>query len=263
MIKRALTVAGADSGGGAGIEADLKTFTVLKVYGMTAITAVTAQNTIGIMGVMEVSPEMVYLQIKAVCEDIGVDAVKTGMLPNSEIVLVVSEALREFNIKNLIVDPIIISSSGYPLIKEDAVGMLINEIFPISLIVTPNIPEAERLTGININSVEDMEKAAMEIKEAGSKYVLIKGGHLGNGNVTDVLYDGKEFVHLRGRYFKDKNVHGTGCTLSAAITAYIAKGESVVDAVRKARQYIEGAIEKSFKIGKGNASPNHIWALPN
>ena len=261
MIKRALTIAGADSGGGAGIEADIKTFTVLKVYGMTAITAVTAQNTVGIMGVMEVSPEIVYLQIKAVCEDIGVDAVKTGMLPNSEIVLVVSEALREFNVKNIIVDPIIMSSSGYPLIKEDAIGMLINEIFPIALIVTPNIPEAERLTGMTIRSINDMEKAAKEIKEAGSRYVLIKGGHLGNGNVTDVLYDGKEFHYFKGRFFKDKNVHGTGCTLSAAITAYIALGYDIVEAVEKARKYIEGAIEHSLQVGKGNPSPNHIWTL--
>ncbi len=261
MIKRALTIAGADSGGGAGIEADIKTFTVLKVYGMTAITAVTAQNTVGIMGVMEVSPEIVYLQIKAVCEDIGVDAVKTGMLPNSEIVLVVSEALREFNVKNIIVDPIIMSSSGYPLIKEDAIGMLINEIFPIALIVTPNIPEAERLTGMTIRSINDMEKAAKEIKEAGSRYVLIKGGHLGNGNVTDVLYDGKEFHYFKGRFFKDKNVHGTGCTLSAAITAYIAHGYDIVESVEKARKYIEGAIEHSLQVGKGNPSPNHIWTL--
>jgi len=261
MIKRALTIAGADSGGGAGVEADIKTFTVLKVYGMTAITAVTAQNTVGIMGVMEVSPEIVYLQIKAVCEDIGVDAVKTGMMPNSEIILVVSEALREFNIKNIVVDPIIMSSSGYPLIKEDAIGMLISEIFPIALIVTPNIPEAERLTGMTIRSIEDMKKAAKEIKEAGSRYVLIKGGHLGNGNVTDVLYDGNEYYYFKGRYFKDKNVHGTGCTLSAAITAYIAHGFNITEAVEKARKYIEGAIEHSLQVGKGNPSPNHIWTL--
>ncbi|MFN3788160.1 MAG: bifunctional hydroxymethylpyrimidine kinase/phosphomethylpyrimidine kinase [Sulfurihydrogenibium azorense] len=262
MIAKALTIAGSDSGGGAGIQADLKTFTALGVYGMSAITAITVQNTVGVFGVHPVPPDIVYGQIKAVAEDIGIDALKTGMLFSQEIIEVVSQAIKDFNLNNLVLDPVMIAKSGDPLLKEFARKTLLEKLLPLALIVTPNIPEAEDICKMEIKSIEDMEKACKIIHSLGSKYIVLKGGHLEGDVKVDVIYDGKEFHYLKATSIPTKNTHGTGCTFSAAITSFLAKGESPIDAIKKAREYIQGAIENSLSLGKGHGPLNHTWNLP-
>ncbi len=258
-IPRALTVAGSDSGGGAGIQADLKTFTVLGVYGMSAITSITVQNTQGVYGVLDIPPHMVYDQIRVVVQDIGVDALKTGMLSSSEIIRAVAQAIRDFELKNLVVDPVMVSKSGDPLLKEEAKKTLVQELIPLALIITPNIPEAQELCGFEIRTLEDMERACKELIALGCGAVLLKGGHMQGEKSVDVLYDGKEFEYMEGRFIRTKNTHGTGCTISSAITAYIAKGLELRHAVLKAKEYIQGAIENSLPLGKGHGPLNHMW----
>ena len=262
MIAKALTIAGSDSGGGAGIQADLKTFTALGVYGMTAITAITVQNTVGVFGVHPIPPDTVYNQIKVVAEDIGVDALKTGMLFSEEIIQAVSQAIKDFKLNNLVVDPVMIAKSGDPLLKESARKTLLDKLLPLALVITPNIPEAEDICKFEIKNVEDMEKACKVIHSLGSKYVVLKGGHLEGDTKIDVIYDGKNFEYLKAKSILTKNTHGTGCTFSAAITAFLAKGENPIDAIKKAREYIQGAIENSLSIGKGHGPLNHTWNLP-
>ena len=259
MVPRALTIAGSDSGGGAGIQADLKTFTALGVYGMSAITSVTVQNTVGVYGVVDIPAQMVYDQIRVVVQDIGVDAAKTGMLSSREIISMVAKAVRDFGIERLVVDPVMVSKSGDPLLKKEAKQTLIEELLPLATLITPNIPEAQELCQFEINSIEDMERACVEIRSMGCKAVLLKGGHLKGEKVVDVFYDGKNFEYLEGRYIPTKNTHGTGCTLSSAITAYLAKGKDLLEAVRLGKEYIQGAIENSLNLGHGHGPLNHMW----
>ncbi|GBC89054.1 Pyridoxine kinase [bacterium HR13] len=259
MIPRALTIAGSDSGGGAGIQADLKTFTALGVYGMSAITSITVQNTIGVFGVYDLPPYAVYSQIKVVVEDIGVDAVKTGMLSSEDIVKAVAKAIRDFELKNLVVDPVMRAKSGDPLLKDSARKALMEELLPLALIVTPNLPEAQEMCGFKINNLKDMEEACRVIHSLGPKYVVVKGGHLEGDKKVDVLYDGKSFYHLEGKHVPTKNTHGTGCTFSSAITAFLAKGENPVEAIKRAKEYVQKAIEHSLPLGHGHGPLNHMW----
>jgi hydroxymethylpyrimidine kinase/phosphomethylpyrimidine kinase len=261
-IPKALTIAGSDSGGGAGIQADLKTFTAHKVYGMSVITSITAQNTAKVLGIKDVAPDFIELQLAAVATDIGIDAVKTGMLCNSAIIKSVAQKLKKYQIEKIVVDPVMISKSGTRLLEADAETSLIKDIIPIAYITTPNIPEAEVLSGIKISSIDDMKKSAEIIKDKGANYVLIKGGHLKfNKEATDILFDGTDFYEISTKWINTKNTHGTGCTYSAAICANLAKGIDVFDAVSNAKDYVTGAIQKSFNIGRGNGPLNHYYNL--
>ncbi|SHK36707.1 bifunctional hydroxymethylpyrimidine kinase/phosphomethylpyrimidine kinase [Thermocrinis minervae] len=261
MVPRALTIAGSDSSGGAGIQADLKTFTVLGVYGMTAITSITVQNTVGVYRVVDLPPEVVYEQIRVVCEDIGVDSAKTGMLSNAHTVKAVARAVRDFKIEKLVVDPVMRAKSGDPLLRLHDRHTLIEEIVPLAYIITPNIPEAQELCGFEIKNVEDMKEACISIHSLGARNVLLKGGHIEGSVVVDVLYDGKEFTMIERPRINTKNTHGTGCTLSAAICAFLAKGLPLKEAVLKARDYLQGAVENSLNLGKGHGPLNHMWTL--
>jgi hydroxymethylpyrimidine/phosphomethylpyrimidine kinase len=256
-VFKALTIAGSDSGGGAGIQADLKTFTVLKVYGMSVLTAVTAQNTVGVSGIQEIDADMVARQLDAVLQDIGTHAAKTGMLASSAIVTVVAERLRAYRVHRLVVDPVMVSKSGHCLLNEDAVSTLITALLPLADVVTPNVPEAELITGTAIRTVEDMERAALAIHRMGPRHVVVKGGHL-SGRAVDVFYDGRRFVRMDSPRIRTKNTHGTGCTFSAAITANLAMGRKELNAVRAARTYVLRAIERSFRLGKGHGPLNHF-----
>lgn len=260
IIPRALTIAGSDSGGGAGIQADLKTFTALNVYGMSVITSITAQNTQSVIGISDTSPDFVELQIDAVIGDIGVDAVKTGMLSNERIVLSVAKKIKQYGIEKLVVDPVMRAKGGDSLLKKEAEVALKDELLPLAYIVTPNIPEADLLSGIRVRSIEDMKQAAKKIAALGPKNVLVKGGHLdSNQEAIDVLFDGNEFHKYRAPRINTKNTHGTGCTYSAAICAGIAKGFHILDAVEDAKEYVTQAIRNSFNLGKGHGPLNHFW----
>ncbi|MEZ0290017.1 MAG: bifunctional hydroxymethylpyrimidine kinase/phosphomethylpyrimidine kinase [Sulfolobales archaeon] len=255
IIPTALTIAGVDSGGGAGIAADLKTFATIGVHGLVAVTSVTAQNTYSVIGIQDISPQMVELQIRAVADDMGVDAAKTGMLSNPEIVRTVARVVKEYGFP-LVVDPVIFAKSGARLLVEEAVDVLRRELLPIALVTTPNRMEAERLAEMKISSVEDAEDAAKRIsREYNVKAVVVKGGHLEGDKSIDVLYYNGSI-----RRFEMPRVegctHGTGCTFSAAIAAYIAKGFDVVEAVKRAKEFVYNAILRSYKIGKGHCPVN-------
>lgn len=257
---KALTIAGSDSGGGAGIQADLKTFQELKVFGMSALTAVTAQNTLGVQGVFPMEPEAVAKQIQSVGEDIGVDALKTGMLFNAEIIEAVSEKIKQFRWDKVVVDPVMIAKGGASLLQHEAVSAMKEHLLPVCLVVTPNIPEAEVLTGMSIRSMDDKKEAAKRIHEMGAKYVVIKGGHdEDTSNSVDLLFEGTEFELFSRPRLNTRNTHGTGCTFSAAIAAQLAKGASVYEAVSVAKEFIQAAIEEPLSIGKGHGPTNH-WA---
>lgn len=259
-VPRALTIAGSDSGGGAGIQADLKTFTAFRVFGMSVITSVTAQNTLSVLGVSDLPAGFVELQIDAVLGDIGADAVKTGMLSNKEIVSSVSKKIREYGIKNLVVDPVMISKGGDTLLDAGAREAMVSELFKLALIVTPNIPEAEEITASKISSLSGMKQAAEAIKSLGPEYVLVKGGHLENlPDAIDVFYDGHSHYELKAPRIDTKNTHGTGCTYSAAVCAALAAGFSPLDAVKEAKDYVTYAIMSSFDLGKGHGPLNHFW----
>jgi hydroxymethylpyrimidine/phosphomethylpyrimidine kinase len=260
MVYKALTIAGSDSGGGAGIQADLKTFQELRVFGMSALTAVTAQNTLGVQGVYPLSPEAVAQQIESIGTDLGADAVKTGMLFSAEIIEVVASKVKQFGWDRLVVDPVMIAKGGAPLLQEEAVSALKTHLLPISMVVTPNIPEAEALTGLTIRTIEDRKEAAKRLHELGVKYVVIKGGHDDDGEETvDVLYDGSEFFYFTSKRIDTKHTHGTGCTFAAAITAELAKGKTVQEAVQTAKSFIQAAISHELGIGHGHGPTNH-WA---
>ncbi len=259
MVPRALTIAGSDSGGGAGIQADLKTFTVLGVYGMSAITSITVQNTLGVYGIVDLPPQVVYDQIRVVVEDIGVDAGKTGMLSNEDIISAVARAVKDTRLEKLVVDPVMRAKSGDPLLRQSARDTLIRDLLPLALVVTPNIPEAEDLCGFEIRSIEDMEKACRKILSYGPSTVVLKGGHMEGDESVDVFYDGLGFEYLKGKFIRTKNTHGTGCTFSSAITAYLAKGQDLKEAVKKAKEYIQNAIESSLPLGRGHGPLNHMW----
>lgn len=258
MIARALTIAGSDSGGGAGVQADLKTFTVFRVFGMSAITALTAQNTCGVAGVYEIPAAFVRRQIDAVVSDIGVDAAKTGMLSNAGIVVAVAGALRDHHVKNVVVDPVMVAGTGAALLEADAREALLGELFPLATLVTPNIHEAETLAGGMITSVADMRQAARALQARGPRACLIKGGHLRGAPAVDVLYDGHALHELETPRLPAKHTHGTGCQLSAAITACLARGMSLLDAVRLSKRFITAAIAHGLAIGKGTGPANPL-----
>lgn len=259
-MKKALTIAGSDSCGGAGIQADIKTFSAHGVFGMSVITAVTAQNTQGVFAVQDISKEVIAAQIEAIFNDIEVDAVKIGMVSQIETINTIADELLKFRPKNLVIDPVMISKSGFDLLKPEAKNALIKRLLPLALLLTPNIPEAQVITDIDIVSIKDMENAALKLYEMGCKNVLIKGGHL-KDEAIDVLYDGNKFHYFSSKRIETKNTHGTGCTLSSAIASNLAKGYSVYDSVRLGKEYITTAIKHSFSIGKGVGPTNHFYTL--
>ena len=256
-----LTIAGSDSGGGAGIQADLKTFQALGVYGASAITAITAQNTIGVRAVHEVPASMIAAQIDAVAEDLGVDGAKTGMLSSAEIIATVADRVRRWGFESvLVVDPVMVAKSGDRLLREDAVQALRSELLPLAEVLTPNLPEAEVLVGHAISSDEDIRAAAREILDLGPRAVLMKGGHR-PGDPIDVLFDGRRFYSFGGRRVQTSSTHGTGCTLSAAIAAGLAQGLGIEGAVAQAKSYLAVAIERARPLGGGHGPVAHDWLL--
>jgi len=258
MRKVALTIAGSDSGAGAGIQADLKTFASLGVYGTSAITAITAQNTVGVKSVQELPAQMVRDQMEAVFNDFEVEAAKTGMLSNSEIIEAVAECIKKFKLKNLVVDPVMVAKSGDHLLKPEAINDLKNKIFPLALVVTPNLKETEVLTGLKIPSVEDMKEAALRIANMGPKAVVIKGGHL-EGKPIDVFYDGENFQELVAPRIMTTNNHGSGCTFSAAICGFLTLGLDLYSAVISAKEYITQALKASYQVGHGHGPVNQFF----
>ncbi len=260
---RALTIAGSDSGGGAGIQADLKTFSALGVFGMTAITAVTVQNTRGVSGYEELSPQTVGDQIRSVVTDIGVDAAKTGMLASAAIVAAVADAVRETAIPNLVVDPVFMSKHGHALLAEDAVGALRTRILPLATLVTPNLHEATGLVGFRVDSRDAMERAARAILDDGPRAVLVKGGHLeGSDRADDLFFDGEREEWVEGERIDTPHTHGTGCTLSAAIAAYLARGDELLAAVRAGKRFVTEAIRHALPLGRGIGPVDPLWNLP-
>jgi len=260
-MKTALTIAGSDSGGGAGIQADLKTFSALGVYGMSVLTSITAQNTLGVQGIHDLPPEFVGLQIDSVMQDIGADAVKIGMLSNIQIIKIVSKKIKEYKVKNLVIDPVMVAKGGDRLLKEDAVEALKQDLIPLAMIVTPNLIEAEVLSGLKIQNIIDIKEAAQKIHRLGPKNVLIKGGHLLSNEAIDLLYNGENFREFKAERINTKNTHGTGCTLSSAIAAGLAQGKKVEEAVNTAKKYITLAIKNSLDIGHGHGPLNHLVRL--
>lgn len=258
-LPRALTIAGSDSGGGAGIQADLKVFFALGCHGMSALTALTAQNTVGVTGVHEVPAGFVREQIDAVVEDIGLDAAKTGMLSNAEIVSTVAKAVVDHGIEKLVVDPVFVSKHGNHLLDPGAVDALREDLIPRAAVVTPNLYEAGALVGAEITTLEDMRSAARDLHGLGARAVLVKGGHLDGVTATDVLYDGERYLEISGPRFETDDTHGTGCALAAAITAHLAKGDRLEEAVRSAKAFVAGAIERSLRLGKGFGPVNPGW----
>jgi len=256
---RVLTIAGSDSGGGAGIQADLKTFSALVVYGMTAVTAVTVQDTKGVTDYEELSPHTVEEQIRTVATDIGVDAAKTGMLASAAIVEAVARAVGETALPNLVVDPVFVSKHGHPLLQEEAVEALRALIVPLATMVTPNLHEAGGLAGFRVGSRRDMERAAAEILQLGPRAVLIKGGHLEDGTASDLYIDGSRKEWLEGERIFTSHTHGTGCVLSAAIASYLALGEELFEAVGRGKEFVTDAIRNSLAIGQGIGPVNPLF----
>ena len=255
-MKRILTIAGSDSGGGAGIQADLKTITVLGGYGMSAITALTAQNTVGVQGVHPVPVDFIRLQIEAVLSDIGTDAAKTGMLATPDIVKTVTEELKRFKVEVVVVDPVMVAKSGDALLSEDARETLKESLLPMAYLVTPNLPEASVLCGFPVKDLEDMKEAARVIRSMGPRYVLIKGGHL-EKEAVDLLFDGEGFERYEALRLSNRNTHGTGCTYSAALATLLAQGLPVHDAVAEAKRFITRAIRQGLNFGSGHGPTNH------
>lgn len=259
-MKKVLTIAGSDCSGGAGVQADLKTFSAHGVFGMSVIVSVVAENTFRVIDVEDVSPSMIEKQIDAVFEDMGADAVKVGMLSQPQCMKAVARKLKEYKPANVVIDPVMYAKNGYPLMNPDAADTLISEILPLADVLTPNIPEAERITGIKISSAEDMEHAAKRIYELGVKCPLVKGGHA-IGDALDILYDSKQFLHFSSERIDTKNTHGTGCTFSSAIAANLALGLDLYEAVKKAKDYVTTAIKHSLDIGKGHGPTHHFYDL--
>ena len=276
-LPRVLTVAGSDSGGGAGIQADLKTFTVLGTYGMSVVTAVTAQNTLGVQGVHVLPPPFVEQQLHSVLSDIGADAVKTGMLGDAGVVRVVAEGLRRYAVRWVVVDPVLRSKSGHALLAEDAHRALVENLFPLATVVTPNAWEAAALSGIDLTWAmggDDERAAEMAVREAarcianmGPRYVIIKGGHLGAGRyrerAVDLVFDGRSFYTLEAERHPSRHTHGTGCTFAAAIAAYLARGVAVQEALHLAKAFVTRAIGAAFPLGSGVGPVNHLAGNPS
>lgn len=268
---RTLTIAGSDSGGGAGIQADLKTFSALGCYGMSAVTALTAQNTTGVSGIHEISPSFVADQIDAVIDDIGVDAVKIGMLHNVEVIEAVADRLQYHKVEPVVLDPVMVAQSGDKLLKDSAVQALKTELFPVVSLITPNLPEAEVLLGRRINDEAELEESGEVLMEYGAAAVLVKGGHLRQKQSVDILFyrnssDGRRQIRrFMSPRIETSNTHGTGCTLSSAIAAWMARGEPLPQAVEKSKEYITGAIRAGsrYKIGRGNGPLHHFFRVWN
>ncbi len=257
-MKTALTIAGSDCSGGAGIQADIKTMSALNVYAMSVITSIVAENTSRVISIRDVPTEMVADQLDAVFEDIRVDAVKIGMISSREIIVAVAKKLRQYKPQNIVIDPVMYSKDGTALLQENATDAFINELLPLATVITPNIPEAERISGRRIASIDDVKEAAKIILSKGAKSVLIKGGHF-KDDATDVLYDGADYHEFNHSRVIGKTPHGTGCTLSSAIAAYLARGFSLKKAVENAKEYITGAITFALEIGKGNGPTHHFY----
>ena len=259
MVK-ALTIAGSDSSGGAGIQADLKTFCAHNVYGMSVICALTAQNTCGVFDVFNASASSVAKQLDAVFTDIFPDAVKIGMVSSAQIIEIIADKLRQYQAKSIVLDPVMISTSGHRLIEDEAEGALVKRLFPLADIITPNISEAEHLSGVSIQNREDMAAAAEKLGKYVHGAVLVKGGHLDNC-ADDLLWQEGKAVWFPGKRIDTKNTHGTGCTLSSAIASNLAGGQSMEEAVRNAKQYVAGALETGFHLGNGNGPLNHLYNM--
>lgn len=259
-VCKALTIAGSDSGGGAGIQADLKTFQELGAYGMSVITAVTAQNTLGVQGVYPLEADAIGRQLDSIGEDLPPDALKTGMLFSAEIIRRVAACIKKYGWSNLVVDPVMVAKGGSTLLQREAIQSLIQDLLPLALVTTPNIPEAELLAGMTIRSLQDRKEAARRIHAMGSRYVIVKGGHdaTSHGQVVDLIYDGNSFDYLESKRIDTVHTHGTGCTFSAALTAELAAGKSVQDAIAVAKRFIQAAIEDELGIGGGHGPTNHF-----
>ena len=258
-MHKSLTIAGSDSGGGAGIQADLKTFAALGVYGSSAITALTAQNTLGVQGVYPVDPEFVGQQIDSVMSDIGAHAAKTGMLFSAEIIQVVAERVRRWGIEHLVVDPVMVAKSGDRLLREDAIDALRRALLPLAYIVTPNLGEASVLAGFEVHDKPTMEQAARAIHALGARIVVVKGGHLADC-ADDLVYDGASMRWLPAEHIDTPHTHGTGCTFSAAIAALLAKGHEPLEAIARAKDYLTAALRAAQPIGAGHSPVNHFYA---
>ncbi|TCO69353.1 bifunctional hydroxymethylpyrimidine kinase/phosphomethylpyrimidine kinase [Marinisporobacter balticus] len=259
-MKHCLTIAGSDSSGGAGIQADLKTFSAHGTFGMSVITAVTAQNTQGVFDVQDIDPSVIAHQIEAIFDDISVHGIKIGMVSQTETIDIITKTLKKYPLPPLVLDPVMISKSGYDLLKPDAKKALIENLLPMATLITPNLPEAEEILGYKIEDLETMKKAAIDLHNLGPKYVLVKGGHLSE-TATDVLYDSVNFHLLHQEKIETPHTHGTGCTLSSAITANLAKGISIDEAVKVAKAYITNAIVHGFSIGHGVGPTHHFYEL--
>ncbi|WP_353739024.1 bifunctional hydroxymethylpyrimidine kinase/phosphomethylpyrimidine kinase [Peribacillus asahii] len=261
MMKKVLSIAGSDSSGGAGIQADIKTITAHKMYGMTAITALTAQNTTGVDSVLEATPEFVGQQLDSIMNDIFPDSVKIGMVSSPHIIEVIVEKLKEYKPKHIVVDPVMISTSGSPLLSKDAMDVLITKLLPLATLITPNIPEAECLCGgMKIETKEDMQKAAIQIAKHYQGNILIKGGHLLD-SADDLLYSNGQFTWFTGVKIENPNTHGTGCTLSSAIACNLADGHDVNMSIQYAKDYLTGALQDQLNLGKGNGPLNHCYKI--
>ncbi|MBQ7135273.1 bifunctional hydroxymethylpyrimidine kinase/phosphomethylpyrimidine kinase [Campylobacter sp.] len=259
-MKKVLSIAGSDPSGGAGIQADIKTITAHKLYAMAVIVSLTAQNTTAVSGVLDCLPEFVESQIDSVLSDITPDAIKLGMLSNANIMHSVAKMLKQYNCKNIVLDPVMVATTGGRLMDDNALGVYIDELFALARVVTPNLPEASVLSGIEIKNIDDMRAAAIKISSYGCQSVLIKGGHF-VGNATDLLYKNGEFTEFSVIKIDTKNTHGTGCTLSSAIACNIASGLSVKDSVKNAKDYVTNALKNAIAIGHGNGPINHCWNL--
>lgn len=259
-MKKVLTIAGSDSGGGAGIQADIKTMTMNGVFAMSAITALTAQNTVGVQGIFEVPPEFLARQLDSIFTDLRPEAVKIGMVSSAPLIEAIAERLVFYKAENIVVDPVMVATSGARLLQEEALQTLKTELLPLADVVTPNIPEAEILADMSITNAEEMRAAAKQIHDAYGCAVLLKGGHRVN-DANDLLYDGETFTWFEGRRIDNPNTHGTGCTLSSAIAANLAKGFELPDAVRRSKEYISGALAAMLDLGQGSGPLNHAFDL--
>ncbi len=257
-MKTVLTIAGSDPSGGAGIQADIKTITVHGLYAMSAVTALTVQNTLGVSAVETVSTSLVAQQIDCVFEDIRPDAVKIGMLGSAAVIQAVAQRLRFYHTENIVLDPVMVSTSGHRLLDEQAIELLKQELFPLARVITPNLPEAEALCGFSVQNEMEMERAARFLSEQSGVAVLLKGGHL-TGRADDLLYEGREAHWLSGERVSNPNAHGTGCTLSSAIACHLAQGEDLLESVRQAKCYLTGTLKAGLNLGKGNGPLNHMY----
>ena len=260
MLPTALTVAGSDSSGGAGIQADLKTFSALGVFGMSVITAITAQNTLGVTAIRDMDEDIVAAQIAAVFDDISVGAVKVGMLSSAGITKTVAASLAKYQAKNVVVDPVMVSKSGSRLLRPEAIAALKEHLFPLASVITPNLYEAGELVGFPVETRSDMEEAARSLYKFGPRYIVVKGGHL-SGAACDILYDGDTFIYFENDRIDTVHTHGTGCTFSSAIASGLAKGMDIEQAVKQAKTYITGAIKHGFPLGKGVGPTHHFFEL--